>query len=86
MAFGGTRGAGPPQPARRRAQGGSAQGATAKQVTHVPTVAQRWQGMSQHNPFQSGGTPISIPVPPGCPSLLAFVRSGAGAPGEPWLR
>lgn len=87
MVFRGNTGSGTPTAGTEEGagseQGGSAQGGTGKQVTHVLTAAQRWQGMSQRNPSQSGGTPNSTPVPLGRPSRLAFVRSGAGALGEP---
>lgn len=87
MVFGGNTGSGTPRAGTEEGagseQGGIAQGATGKQVTHVPSVAQRWQRMPQHSPSQSGGTPSWTPVPLGRPSRLGFVRSGAGAPGEP---
>lgn len=61
MVFGGNTGSRTPTAGTEEGtgmeQGGIAQGATGKQVTHVPTVAQRWQRMSQHNPSQSEGTP-----------------------------
>lgn len=76
--FGGNMGSRTLTAHRRRAQGGRAQ---EKQVTHVPTVAQRWQGMSQHNPSQSGGTPNSTPTQR--PSRLGFVHwAGSGEKGH----
>lgn len=77
----------PPQPARRRAQGRSRVGALrAAQESRSP-MSPPWhstgRGCHSATPPRAGGTPNSTPVPLGRPSRLAFVRSGAGALGEP---